>query len=67
MSDSEQYWRGFQQATYNKPGSLSTADELIATTKALAKAEARVQTLEAALRELRSLPHDRPIPRRDPT
>lgn len=29
----EAYWRGFQQATYHKPGCLSTADALIAVTK----------------------------------
>ncbi len=38
----KEYWRGFQQATYNKPGSLTTADELIAVTKELAEARARL-------------------------
>jgi hypothetical protein len=43
------YWRGFQQATYNKPGCLTTADELIAAQKEHAADTATIADLRAEL------------------
>ncbi len=42
QKEGEAYWRGFQQATWNKPGCLTTADELVAVSKELAEARARL-------------------------
>jgi hypothetical protein len=48
------YWRGFQQATYNKPGCLTTADELIAVKKEHAADTATIADLRAEIEAMRN-------------
>jgi len=38
-----QYWRGFYQATVNRPGSLSTATDLVEAQKEVARLSAQVE------------------------
>lgn len=42
------YWRGFQQATYNRPGALSTANHIVAIEKELAEVKAQLTLAESS-------------------
>jgi glutaredoxin len=42
------YWLGFKQATYNKPGSLKTADALVAAQQEVARLRAEIANRDAA-------------------
>lgn len=47
--EGDAYWRGFHQAEVNKPGALSTAEELVAVHKELAEAQAQLSQLREEL------------------
>lgn len=42
-----EYWRGFAQAKYNRPGTLSTAEDLIRTARELAELKAEHERVTA--------------------
>lgn len=41
----DEYWRGFEQAKYNLPGTLSTAEELVKVRRDLTAAQWELETL----------------------